>query len=38
MNRAKTPRPAGALSLAMKLAMLAMVVPRVLRFRLERDA
>lgn len=29
-------RPAGSLSLAIKLVMLAMVVPRVLRFRLGR--
>jgi hypothetical protein len=27
-------RPAGSLSIAMKLVMLAMVVPRVLRYRL----
>lgn len=38
MNRAKTPRPAGPLSLAMKLALLAMVAPKLLRFRLGRDA
>ncbi|SFJ55899.1 hypothetical protein SAMN05216304_109184 [Bosea sp. OK403] len=38
MNRADTPkiRPAGALSVAMKLVMLAMVMPRVLRFKLRR--
>lgn len=30
-------RPAGSLSVAIKLVMLAMVVPRVLRFKLRRD-
>jgi hypothetical protein len=30
-------RPAGSLSLAMKLVMLAMVMPRVLRFKLKRE-
>jgi len=29
-------RPAGSLSVAVKLVMLAMVVPRVLRFKLKR--
>ena len=29
-------RPAGSLSLALKLVMLAMVVPRVVRFKLRR--
>ena len=29
-------RPAGSLSLAIKLVMLAMVVPRVVRFRMRR--
>lgn len=29
-------RPAGSLSVAIKLVMLAMVVPRVLRFKLRR--
>jgi hypothetical protein len=38
MTRAHTPRTAGALSFAMKLALLAMIVPKVLRFRLGRDA
>lgn len=31
-----TIRPAGSLSLAIKLVMLAMVVPRVMRFKLRR--
>jgi hypothetical protein len=30
-------RPAGSLSLAIKLVMLAMVVPRVVRFKLRRE-
>jgi len=30
-------RPAGSLSFAIKLVMLAMVMPRVLRLKLERD-
>ena len=38
MTRAHTPRTADALSLAMKLALLAMVAPKLLRFRLGRDA
>lgn len=29
-------RPVGSLSIAIKLAMLAMVVPRVLRFKMSR--
>ncbi len=29
-------RPAGSLSIAIKLVMLAMVVPRVVRFRMRR--
>ena len=30
-------RPAGSLSFAIKLVMLAMVVPRVVRFKLRRE-
>jgi len=30
-------RPAGSLSVAIKLVMLAMVFPRVLRFKMKRD-
>lgn len=30
-------RPAGSLSVAIKLVMLAMVMPRVLRLKLKRD-
>lgn len=30
-------RPAGSLSLAIKLVMLAMVMPRVVRFKLRRE-
>ena len=30
-------RPAGSLSFAIKFVMLAMVVPRVLRFKLKRE-
>lgn len=39
MTRADAPkiRPAGALSLTMKLVMLAMVMPKVLRFKLRRE-
>ena len=38
MNRTDAPkiRPAGALSVTIKLVMLAMVMPRVLRFKLRR--
>ena len=37
MTPAPKIRPAGSLSLAMKLVMLAMVMPRVLRFKLRRE-
>ncbi|PTM38604.1 hypothetical protein C8D03_0076 [Bosea sp. 124] len=30
-------RPAGSLSVAIKLVMLAMVIPRILRLKLKRD-
>lgn len=30
-------RPAGSLSLAIKLVMLAMVMPRIVRFKLRRE-